>query len=108
MTLNGFDYIIVNLIQEAVKMTGYNILEKVLNNNPSPEVFAIFSVDENYMGRRYVAINPNTPVYLLEKLALDEDSFVRYYVADNPNTPANMLEKLALDEDVRVRYHVAP
>ena len=50
-----------------------------------------------------VALNVNTPVPLLEKLAEDKDSFVRVCVAKNPNTPAPTLEKLVKDKDEYVR-----
>ncbi|KAF3888683.1 MULTISPECIES: HEAT repeat domain-containing protein [Nostocales] len=54
-----------------------------------------------------VAINPNTPIDLLEKLANDEDDYVRRAAVTNSNASVNILEKLGLDTNSDVREVVA-
>ncbi|GAA6614854.1 hypothetical protein [Scytonema sp. NUACC26] len=54
-----------------------------------------------------VAINPNTPIHLLEQLAIDEDDYVRRAVGTNFNASVNILEKLGLDSNSDVREVVA-
>ncbi|MUG98516.1 hypothetical protein F7734_41975 [Scytonema sp. UIC 10036] len=54
-----------------------------------------------------VAINPNTPLSLLEKLAIDEDDYVRRAVGTNLNASENILEQLGLDQNSDVREAVA-
>jgi hypothetical protein len=54
-----------------------------------------------------VALNPNTPADILEKLADDSDWHVRNAVASNRSTPADILKKLSEDSKEYVREAVA-
>lgn len=56
--------------------------------------------------RRVLAVNPNSTLEMLKKLAVDEDSLVRRGVAFNPYTPVELLEQLAEDETETVRREV--
>jgi len=57
--------------------------------------------------RDLVARNAKTPRTVLEKMAADSDSYVRATVAYNSNTPSHVLEKLAADPRKNVRVGVA-
>jgi len=78
-----------------------------VNPNTPVSVLEKLAEDEESLVRRGVALNPNTPVSVLEKLAEDEESLVRSGVAHNPNIPVSVLEKLAEDEESLVRSGVA-
>ncbi len=53
-----------------------------------------FSISDDKEVRRNVAINPNTPAHVLEKLSVDKYWSVRYNVAKHPNAPSHVLERL--------------
>ncbi len=53
-----------------------------------------------------VAINPATPVPVLEKLALDQNPHVRQKVTANGSTPVELLDKLSKDHDSKVRRSI--
>jgi hypothetical protein len=61
--------------------------------------FDVLSKDSDYRVRETVAVNPNTPIVILEALANDQSYIVRGAIAANPSTPVVILEALALDED---------
>ena len=61
--------------------------------------FDVLSKDSDYRVRETVAVNPNTPIVILEALANDQSYIVRGAIATNPSTPIVILEALALDED---------
>ncbi len=52
----------------------------------------------------HLAINPNTPPEILDRLAEDLDWFVRRYVARNPNTPEYIKDYLNAVEFMRLCY----
>jgi predicted DNA-binding WGR domain protein/pentose-5-phosphate-3-epimerase len=55
----------------------------------------------NYDGWDEVALDPSTPVHVLEALTNDADKLVRLGVAENPKTPIHVLEALANDPEVK-------
>jgi hypothetical protein len=61
----------------------------------------------DYVDRRELALNTNTPLRILKTLAQDKNWDVRRYVAANPNTPIEILRKLAKDKNRRVRKYAA-
>jgi hypothetical protein len=48
----------------------------------------------------YVALNTNTPVKSLDKLARDSDKGVRFTTYRNPSTPIEILKNAAKDRNV--------
>ena len=57
--------------------------------------------------RQAIALNPNTPVRCLEKLAKSQKGRIRRAVAGNPNITISILELLAKDKEYTVRKAVA-
>jgi len=56
---------------------------------------------------RWLADSRATSPEKLTELASCQDAYVRFYVAMNPNTPCVVLERLACDEDFIVQIGVA-
>lgn len=64
-------------------------------------IFDVFNDD--YIVRGNIAIKPNNPISVLERLSEDKHKAVRALVASNPDTPIFILEKLSNDENLMVR-----
>jgi hypothetical protein len=80
----------------------------VQNRYISPLLLQRLAENENPKIRYLVALHPNTPVSLLEKLATDVR--LSHWVADNPSTPPYILEMLAQCEDdseAGIYHHLA-
>ncbi|MFA6927139.1 MAG: hypothetical protein WCQ69_09095 [Bacteroidales bacterium] len=71
-----------------------------------PHILEVLSHEKSQTAREYVALNPNTPKEILEKLS-EYHRRVREVVAKNPNTPKETLEKLSQDKEDDVRMSVA-
>jgi len=84
------------------------LLPQVISN-PNTPAYIIEKLAEKsvWQVREIVARNLNTPAYILEKLAEKNVWQVRKLVACNPNTPPYILEKLAEDDEPAVRKSVA-
>jgi hypothetical protein len=65
----------------------------------------LWQLDNRTVGR--LAIDPNTPVMVLERLAAHPIADVRAAVTDNENTPLCSIRALANDPDPDVRYQLA-
>ena len=72
-----------------------------------PEELEVLANDKSSEVRYNVAVNPCTPVQLLEKLTVDIARSIREGVTRNPNVPVSLLEKLAADKDADVRTATA-
>jgi hypothetical protein len=62
---------------------------------------------QNFVLRSVVADNPDSPAWILDRLAGDEGVDIRWLVAANPATSAAALDRLSTDEDRFVREAVA-
>lgn len=65
-------------------------------------------IEELYAQKEYrfdLALNPATPLDILQKLVEDKDKYVRTWVTRNPNATKEMLDKLKTDEDPSVRSY---
>jgi len=89
---------------------------KRAQNTTDPEELEKLAVDIDGMVRGEVAKNPNTPEFVLEKLAEDwrtpdgygvSGSSSRSEVAQNECAPISMLEKFAVEDDEMLRAAVA-
>ena len=92
-------------ISSEVQLDLFSSLESTIPEDLTPQNLDNENDDSNNI--IYTALNPNTPVDILEKLSADEDSLIRYGVAGNPNTPVDILEKLSADKDSYVRQAIA-
>ncbi len=65
-------------------------------SNPNTPIYILQKLAEKsvWQVRQIVAYNRNTPVYILEKLAQDDEPEVRKCIASNSKTPAYVLEKM--------------
>ena len=79
----------------------------ILDAEPSPQVLAKLSNDENVYVRQGVASNTAMPPEALANLSNDEDEYVRWGVAINTATPPEVLANLSDDESVYIRKGVA-
>lgn len=68
-----------------------------------PELLDALRNDQNWVVRKEVGANPNTPIETLEKMWKEENLYVREAIAGNPNTPLNILKELMKDGFGRVR-----
>ena len=71
-------------------MTPVDLLEKAMK------------VNDQYINRE-IAGHPNASDKILETLSYDDRSYVRIGVALNPNTPISILKRLARDADQKVQ-----
>ena len=78
----------------------------ILDAEPSPQVLAKLSNDENESVREGVAKNTATPPEVLAKLSYDKSGTVKLEVASNTATPPELLAKLSNDENESVRWGV--
>ena len=87
-------------VQEILlKDSDRQVREIVAQRRRFATAFDVLSKDSDYRVRETVAVNPNTPIVILEALANDQSYIVRGAIAANPSTPVVILEALALDED---------
>ena len=87
-------------VQEILlKDSDRQVREIVAQRQRFATAFDSLSKDSDYRVRETVAVNPNTPIVILEALANDQSYIVRGAIAANPSTPVVILEALALDED---------
>ena len=73
--------------------------EELAEGSNDPGTLRMLAGDPVLWIRRRVAMNPSTPVALLDQLAGDPEWWVRQGVAENPSTPASVLVRLAKDPD---------
>lgn len=66
-----------------------------------------FSLHSNAYVREAVALNANTPVYILEQLSKDPVEAVLMAVAGNRNTPPHVLDALAQHKNVDIQRRIA-
>jgi len=78
--------------------------ELAKNKKTPPDILE--SLSEKRPGVRVmIALNHNTPVVVLERLAEDKESLVRTWVSANPNVTKDILIKLKNDPDKLVRSY---
>ncbi len=74
--------------------------------NPSTPIYILEklyrSAGDNYVINNNLAENPNTPTYILEKLYKLGNSDTDYCLATNPSTPLNILEKFYINDHVKL------
>lgn len=87
----------VSILKLLFQETTENVMQALAANPNTPEAWLDRYNTPKY--RRYLATNPNAPVYLLEELAFDKDYAVRQIVAGHKNMPVRILEKMAEEND---------
>jgi hypothetical protein len=84
---------------------------EVASNSNTPmtvlEELARSKLKRNRRLKKMLALNPNTPVYILEEFESDNRPVIRESLASNPSTPKYILEKFANSTRDRVRMSVA-
>ena len=88
-----------HVLEILSKDSDRQVREIVAQRQRFATAFDILSKDSDYRVRETVAVNPNTPIVILEALANDQSYIVRGAIAANPSTPVVILEALELDED---------
>lgn len=81
-------------------------------NTPIPILISIFNTstgtdDVSIIIRESLALNPNLPLTLIEKLSHDDIYLVRISIGKNSSTPLSILDRLANDKTEVVRVAVA-
>ena len=90
-----------------LKEHSITILHMIAEETSLKEALSVLAEDKNFIVRRAVAENYNTPAEILAKLAEDEFPDIRIAVAENANTSIETLTKLAEDVFHAVRQEVA-
>jgi hypothetical protein len=105
------------ILEQLIKASGFKrdgrmqliMVIKCIAVNPETPVHVLNALAYHRMVEvlERVAENRNTPPEVLAKLAQHYSAAVRAAVADNPNVPEQVLWLLAGDESVDVRYQIA-
>jgi hypothetical protein len=86
------------------------LISKKIAVNPNVNVSLLSEIltpDAEFWIGLEVAGNPNTPAFILEKLAKVGDDMMFRKLASNPNTPTSVLLQLVGNEDFNVRQNLA-
>jgi len=78
----------------------------VSSESATEEDLIRFHQDEDVVIRECVALNPNTPAHILEKLAKDTCYSVVANVATNPSTSPELLSKLSYHKNYGIQLNV--
>lgn len=87
------------ILKEIYKNSRFNTLKVI------KLIINIHSNDLNNL--HYVAMEKDTPLYILEKLSKNTSSLIREAVGINPNISNSLLLKLSEDKHWSVRYRIS-
>jgi len=89
--------------QYALGTLSYDDLLKIASRSLSKYILTTLSKDEDRDVRKWVALNPYTPINVLIELSYDKNWIVRYWLADNPLLPKEVLIRLSRDSRISAR-----